>query len=79
MRAEDFQKQPLELAGWSVQLTSYRLGTQFLAEIEVQSSGVTIARATNQIRNIAEEQAIEAAIRRLTRKQRLDLDLTVGG
>lgn len=79
MRAEGFQKQTLELAGWSVQLTSYRIGSQFLAEIEAEESGVAIARATSETRTGAEQSAIETAIRRLTRTRRLDLHLTVGG
>jgi hypothetical protein len=79
MRAEDFRKQPLELEGWSVHLTSYRIGSQFLAEIEAEASGVTIARATDETRFIAEQQAVETAVRRLTRTRRVDLDLTVGG
>ncbi len=79
MRAEDFRKQLLELEGWSVHLSSYRIGGQYLAEVEVESSGVTIARATDQTRITSEERAIEAAVRRLSRTRRLDFDLTVGG
>jgi hypothetical protein len=79
MRAEDFRTQPLELEGWSVRLTSYLIGGQYLAEVEVESSGVTIARATGQTQSVAEAQAIETAVRRLTRTRRLDFDLTVGG
>jgi len=79
MRAEEFRKQPLELEGWSVHLSSFRIGHQYLAEVEVESSGVTIARATHETRAIAEEQAIETAANRLSRTRRLDLNLTVGG
>ena len=79
MRAEDFQKQPLELEGWSVHLTSYRIGSNYLAEVEAESSGVTIARVTDQTRAIAEERAVETAVRRLHRTRRSDFDLTVGG
>jgi hypothetical protein len=79
MRAEDFRTQPLELEGWSVRLTSYLIGGQYLAEVEVESSGVTIARAMGQTQSVAESQAIETAVRRLTRTRRLDFDLTVGG
>ena len=60
-------------------LSSFRIGSRYLAEVEVESSGVTIARATDDARAIAEEQAVHTAIRRLTRTKRLDLDLTVGG
>jgi hypothetical protein len=79
MWAEEFQKQPLELEGWPVNVTSYRIGGLYLAEVEAISSGVTVARATNEAREIAEEQAIETAVKRLGRTRRVDLDLTVGG
>jgi len=79
MPAEDFQKQPLELAGWAVHLNSYRLGESYVAEVEAISSGVTVARANDSERAIAEEQAIETALKRLGRTRRVDLDLTVGG
>jgi hypothetical protein len=79
MRAEDFCKQSLELAGWSVHITSYRIGGHYLAEVEAIDSGVTIARATGEQRGEAEKEAIEAAVKRLNRTRRVDFDLTVGG
>ena len=79
MRADGFQKKPLDLGGWAVHLTSYQLGHQFVAEVEAISSGVTVARANHDDRALAEEHAIETALRRLGRTRRIDLDLTVGG
>jgi dsRNA-specific ribonuclease len=79
MRADDFQKQPLELEGWAVTVTSYRIGGQYVVEVETISSGVTVARANHESRAIAKEQAIETALRRLARTRRIDLDLMVGG
>ena len=79
MRAEDFRKQPLELGGWTVHITSYRIGGQYLAEVEALDSGVTIARATGDAREKAEEEAMQRAVKRLSRTRRVDLDLTVGG
>jgi hypothetical protein len=79
MRAEDFRKQTLEVEGWSVYLSSYCVGGRYVAEVEVDPSGVTIARVTDKTRAIAEELAMEAAARRLNRARRFDFDLTVGG
>ena len=79
MRAEDFCKQSLELEGWTVNITSYRIGGHYLAEVEAIDSGVTIARATDETRGKAEERAIGKAVERLNRTRRVDLDLTVGG
>jgi hypothetical protein len=79
MRAEDFRKQPLELEGWTVHVTSYRIGERYLVEVEALESGATIARATSGARGEAEQEAIQTAIKRLNRTRRVDLDLTVGG
>lgn len=79
MQAEDFHKQLMELEGWMVNLTSYRINGRYLAEVEAISSGVTIARATHEARAVAEQDALGAAIKRLSRTRRMDLDLTVGG
>ena len=79
MRAEDFRKQPLELEGWAVHVTSYRIGGHYLAEVEALDSGVTIARATGEARVTVEEDAIQKALQRLRRTRRVDLDLTGGG
>ena len=79
MQAEDFRKQPLELAGWTMQVSSYRIGGHYLAEVEALDSGVTIARATGEARGETEQEAIQTAVKRLSRTRRVDLDLTVGG
>jgi hypothetical protein len=79
MRAEDFRKEPLELEGWSVHVTSYRIAGRYLAEVEALDSGVTIARATGEARVGAEKDAIQKALQRLRGTRRVDLDLTVGG
>ena len=62
-----------------VTVTSYRIGGQYVAEVESVSSGVTVARANHETRAFAQQQAVETALRRLARTRRVDLDLTVGG
>jgi hypothetical protein len=79
MLPDDCRKRLVEIAGWEVQVTSYRIGTRYLAEVEAVSPEVTIARAIDDVRFIAEELAIQTANLRLTRPRPLDLDLTVGG
>jgi hypothetical protein len=79
MRAEDFHKHPLRLEEWLLNVSSYRIGDRYLAEVEAVDSGVTIARATAEAREKAEEMVIEKAAERLARTRRFDLDLTVGG
>ena len=79
MRAEHWQSQTLELEGWSVQLRSYFLGGRYVAEVEADSSGVTISRAAEVSRDDAENRALEKAVTRLRSTRRIDFDLTVGG
>jgi hypothetical protein len=79
MLPADRRKRPVEVAGWELEVTSYQIGTRYLAEVEAVSSGVTIARAIDDARFIAEKLAIQTAALRLTRPRPIDLDLTVGG
>ena len=79
MRASNWQKEDLELDGWAVQLRSYAINDQYLAEVEVVSSGVTIARATETIRAEAEQQALGKALQRLQATRQTPSDLMVGG
>jgi len=79
MRAEHWQQAALDLEGWAVQLSSYAIGGHYLAEVEVISSRVTIARATEASRDGAEKRAIEKAAARLLSTRRVDFGLTVGG
>jgi hypothetical protein len=79
MRAENYQTRSIELAGWATRLTSYWLNGTYVAAVEVESAGVTIARALSDRRETSEEQAIEKALARLQSSGRSSSDLTVGG
>ena len=79
MRASNWQKEDVELDGWAVQLRSYAINDQYLAEVEVVSSGVTIARATETIRAEAERQALAKALQRLQASRQTPSGLMVGG
>jgi hypothetical protein len=75
----DCRKRLVEVAAWDLKVTSYPVGTRYPAEVEAVSSDVTIARAIDDVRFIAEELALQTAALRLTRPRSSDLDLTVGG
>ncbi len=45
MKAEEFQERKLEVAGWPVNLTSYRLGSEWHAKADNVSPGAALARA----------------------------------
>ncbi len=77
MRAEGWASEELELEGWAVKVTSYRIGQAFLTEVESCDSGVIIARGIAPTREDSRREAFETASRRLLRTRRIEL--TVGG
>jgi hypothetical protein len=78
MRAENWTRQELELEGWPVTLTSYRIADSYLTEIESTDSGASIARGIAATSEQSRKEAFETAIKRLIRTRRI-ADMTVGG
>lgn len=77
MRAENWERQQSEVAGWPVTVTAYRIGDKYITEVASLDSGACVAR---QIASSAEESrkgAFETASRRLQRTRRFEL--TIGG
>jgi len=70
MQAEGFQERKLELAGWPVNLTSYRLGEEWHAKADNVSPGAALCRTTGATREQAEQKAIERATELLGRTRR---------
>ena len=67
MKVEDYQERRLEIAGWPVNLTTYRLGEVFHAKADNVSPGAALARTTGATREEAEGKAIERAGQMLAR------------
>ena len=65
MKAEDFSVTELELAGWPVRITTYRIGETWHAKADNVSPGANIARARAGGREQAEARVIEKASERL--------------
>jgi hypothetical protein len=61
MKAEEYQERKVEIAGWPVNLTSYRLGDVFHCKADNVSPGAALARTTGATREEAEKKAIERA------------------
>ena len=61
MRAEEFQERRLEVAGWPVNLTSYRLGAEWHCKADNVSPGAALSRTTGATREEAEEKALQRA------------------
>jgi len=70
MNAEEFRERKLEVAGWPVNLTSYRLGAAWHAKADNVSPGATMARARGATREEAEQQVLARAQELLGRTQR---------
>ena len=67
MKAEEFQERRLELAGWPVNLSSYRMGEQWHSKADNVSPGAALCRTTGATREEAEQKAIQRAGELLSR------------
>ena len=70
MKAEDYSERELEVEGWPVRLTSYRLGQVFYCKADNVSPGAAVARGQGATRQEAEDQALARARERLAHTRR---------
>jgi hypothetical protein len=70
MKVEEHQERKLEIEGWPVHLTSYRIGETFHCTADNVSPGANVARTTGATREEAENKAIERVTERLGRTRR---------
>ena len=70
MKAEEYQEKKLEVAGWPVNLTTYRLGTEWHAKADNVSPGAALCRTTGATREEAEHKALKRAEELLGRTRR---------
>ena len=61
MKAEEYQERQIEVAGWPVNLASYRLGEELHCKADNVSPGAALARTTGATREEAEKKAIDRA------------------
>jgi hypothetical protein len=71
MRAEEYGERRIEVTGWMVNLSSYRLGSEWHSKADNVSPGATLARTKGATREEAEDRALRRAQELLarTRKQ----------
>ena len=67
MKVEEFQERKVEIRGWPVNLTSYRLGEVYHCKADNVSPGAALARTTGATREEAEKKAMERAEQLLAR------------
>ena len=70
MRAEDFTRRELELAGWRVIVETYRLGESYFTTVSSADAGARFSRAQGSTREEAERQALQKAERWLGQTRR---------
>ena len=73
MKVEEHRERKVEIAGWPVNLTSYRIGETFHCTADNVSPGASLARTTGKTREEAETKAIERATEHLSRTKRRPL------
>jgi hypothetical protein len=70
MKPEELSTRKLELAGWPVEVETYRLGTVYYCTIRNANPGARVARAEGPTREEAERIALEKAERFLGQTRR---------
>ncbi|MFN7999158.1 MAG: hypothetical protein U0Q18_36395 [Bryobacteraceae bacterium] len=74
MKAEDYSERRLDVDGWQVNLTSYRLGEVYHSKADNVSPGAALARTTGATREEAEQKALERARQLLSRTRRHEIE-----
>ncbi len=70
MKAEDYSTRTLEVEGWQVRLTSYKLGDTYHCTADNVEPGAWLARTEGATREEAENRALERARQLLGRTKR---------
>jgi hypothetical protein len=73
MRAEEFQERKVEVGGWPLNISSYRLGDTWHSKADNVSPGAALARTNGATREEAEQKAIARARELLSRTRRHSL------
>lgn len=71
MKPIDFSQRTIEVEGWQLRLTSYKLGDTYHAKADNVSPGAWLARTTGATREEAENKAMERAKELLRRTKRV--------
>jgi len=70
MKVEDYSERRIEIEGWPVNVTSYKIGETYHCKVDNVSPGAAIARTTASTKEEAERTAIERATKALSRTKR---------
>jgi hypothetical protein len=70
MKPQEYAERSIDVDGWRVNLTSYKLDDTFHCKADNVSPGAWLARTTGATREEAEEKALERARTLLSRTRR---------
>ena len=70
MKAEEYLERKVDLEGWQVNLTTYKLGDVFHCKADNVSPGAALARTTGATREEAEQKALKRAQELLSKTKR---------
>lgn len=73
MQPEQYQERRIEIDGWPVKLTSYRLGDKFVCQADNVSPGAVLARISAESAQEAHQQAVSKARHMLLKTQRREV------
>jgi hypothetical protein len=73
VNSEQFQERRVEIDGWPVRLTSYRVGEKYVCQADNVSPGACLARFKAATLKEAESQAISKAKHLLGKTRRREL------
>ncbi len=69
----NFEERQLEIDGWPVKLTSYRVGEQYICQVDNVSPGACLARFSAATAEEAESQALSKARHLLSKTKRREV------
>lgn len=73
VKSEQFQERRIEIDGWPVKLTSYRVGEKYVCQADNVSPGACLARFSADTPEEAESQVISKARHLLSKTKRHDI------
>jgi hypothetical protein len=74
MKAEEFSERTIELAGWPVRVTTYKVGEKYHAKVDNVSPGAAVSRDEGDSKDAAEAAAISKAEERLKNTRRMPVE-----
>ena len=73
MKPEDYSERRVDVEGWQVNLTTYKLGEEYHTKADNVSPGASLARTTGATREEAEQKALDRARQLLSRTRRHEI------